>query len=87
MAEQNEIIDLINGSDDTGSTYWTAGRFEGGKFVWENGTEIAATAPWDAGHPNTQTPVTRVLAYTVGGLALRTDFQTVSLRYICELVA
>ncbi len=56
-----------------------------GKFVWNSGADVGPWAPWDQGHPNSRLPVTRVSAYTTGGLKLRTQFQTVSNRYICEL--
>ncbi len=53
--------------------------------MWESDVEIGPWAPWDQGYPNTKTQLTRVFARTVGNLKLRTQFNTVSTRYICEM--
>lgn len=85
--ELGNVTKFIRDSDDTGSTYWVGGKYDTAKktFVWENGAEIGPWAPWDQGHPDTQTQLTRVYARTVGDIKLRTQFNTVSSRYICEL--
>lgn len=84
------VVSFLDGSDDTGSSYWTGGRYdpETAAFVWDSGVKVGTFVPWDQGHPDTSVPVTRVSAYTAAGsLKLRTEFQTVSNRYICELSA
>jgi len=85
--EQKEVAKFLATTDDTGSSYWIGGRYDpdSGEFIWGNGVVIGSFAPWDEGYPDSKVPVTRVSAYTVGGLKYRTQFQTVSLRYICEL--
>lgn len=74
-------------TDDTGSTYWIGGRYDpdSGEFIWGNGVVIGSFAPWDEGYPDSKVPVTRVSANTAGELKYQTQFETVSLRYICEL--
>lgn len=86
--ELGNVTRFLQSSDDTGATYWVGGKYspDKGKFVWNSGAEIGPWAPWDQGHPDTQVPVTRVSAYTAAhAFKLRTEFQTVSNRYICEL--
>lgn len=81
------VTKYLQSSDDTGSTYWTGGKYDpaSSTFIWDNGVQVGSFAPWQQGHPDTQLPVTRIAAYVAGGVKLRTQFQTVSNRYICEL--
>lgn len=85
--ELANVTKFIRENDDTGSSYWVGGRYDPDRdtFVWENDVEVGPWAPWDQGHPNTKTQVTRVFARTVGSLKLRTQFNTVTTRYICEM--
>ncbi|CAL8071049.1 unnamed protein product [Orchesella dallaii] len=85
--ELGNITALLRESGDSGTLYWTSGRFniDDRVFEWGNGVDLEASAPWSANHPNSQVSVTRVALYTVGSPKLRTQFNTVSSRYLCEV--
>ncbi|ODM98848.1 Vitrin [Orchesella cincta] len=85
--EHGNITQFLRASGDSGTLYWTSGRFniDDRVFEWGNGVQLSPSAPWSANHPNSQLSVTRVALYTVGSPKLRTQFNTVSSRYICEV--
>ncbi|CAL8071055.1 unnamed protein product [Orchesella dallaii] len=87
VEELGNITSFLRESGDSGTLYWTSGRFniDDQVFEWGNGVRLSPSAPWSANHPNSQVSVTRVALYTVGSPKLRTQFNTVSSRYMCEL--
>ncbi|ODM91664.1 Vitrin [Orchesella cincta] len=85
--EHGNITEFLRATGDSGTLYWTSGKFniEENVFEWGNGVQFSPTAPWSPGHPNSQLSLTGVTLYTVGSPRLRTQFNTVSSRYICEI--
>lgn len=54
-------------------------------FQWGNNKTMGSWVPWDQSYPDSRFPVTKVLGYNVNGVKLRTQFQTIPTRYICEV--
>lgn len=80
---------LLISSDNSGSSYWIGGQYSSrlGNFSWINGAIVGPWAPWDKGHPESQTSATRLYAsYIIGqSINFRTAYQTALKRYICEV--
>ncbi|CAL8071043.1 unnamed protein product [Orchesella dallaii] len=87
VEELGNVTKFLRESGDSGTVYWTSGRFnvDDRVFEWGNGVRLSPSAPWRANHPDTQLSVTRVALYTVGSPKLQTQFNTVSSRYMCEI--
>lgn len=86
--ELGNITKILQESGDSGTLYWTSGRFniDDRVFEWGNQVRLSPSLAWSPNHPNSQVSVTRVALYTVGSPKLRTQFNTVSSRYICEVI-
>ncbi|CAL8068234.1 unnamed protein product [Orchesella dallaii] len=88
QGEFANVTEFILSSGDSGSVYWTSGKYnvQNRAFEWENGVRLNPSGPWDVREPKTQTLRTRVALRIRDVPKYATYFNTVSQRYICELV-
>jgi len=91
LEELGNITKFIQESGNNGTLFWTSGAYkvdtDRQEFQWGTGVWLNPSGPpWDNNHPDSHTLLSRVALHTVGSLKLRTYFNTVSHRYLCEVL-